>query len=139
MMQITPRSVALATLLCAGAAGPWIARAQTTTLPPMKSQGAVQYVCGGIGSDESNAMRAAMKDYPLSLLFARADGAYLAEVAVTIKDASGAAVLSMPASGPVCLITLPAGRYTVEAATEGIAKSHSVSVGRGSQTADFRF
>ena len=35
------------------------------------------HVCGGIGSDESVAIRAQIKDHPLSLLFARPDGAYL--------------------------------------------------------------
>jgi hypothetical protein len=84
-------------------------------------------------------MRAAMKDHPLSLLFARADGAYLAEVAVTIKNANGATALEMRASGPVCLIDLPAGRYTIEAATEGVTKNQSVTVGSGPKTADFRF
>lgn len=138
-MQTTLRSFVRGSLLYACAAAPWIAQAQSTPMPAMKSQGTVQYVCGGIGSDESTAMRAAMKDHPLSLLFARADGAYLAEVAVTIKDANGATALAMRASGPVCLIDLPAGRYTIEAATEGVTKNQNVTVGSGPKTADFRF
>jgi len=139
-MRVTFQTLLRAAGLCACVAAPWLAHAQAAaTMPPMKSQGAVQYVCGGIGSDESTAMRTAMKDYPLSLLFARADGAYLAEVAVTIKDGGGGTALAMRASGPVCLITLPAGRYTVEAATEGMSKSQTVTVGSGSKTADFRF
>jgi hypothetical protein len=124
-------------VVCACAAVPWMAQAQA--LPAMKAEGAARYACGGIGSDESTAMRAAMKDHPLSLLFARADGAYLAEVAVTIKQAAGPTALAMRASGPVCLIDLPAGRYTIEAATEGMTKSQSVTVGGGPKTADFRF
>ena len=108
-------------------------------MPAMRSQGSGQYVCGGIGSDESTAMRAAMKDHPLSLLFARADGAYLADVAVTIKDGAGATALALRANGPVCLVDLPAGRYTVEAATEGVTKSQGVTLGGGAKTADFRF
>jgi hypothetical protein len=109
-------------------------------MPTMRTQGAGQFVCGGIGSDESTAMRAAMKDHPLSLLFARADGAYLADVAVTIKDAGGAVAMAMRASGPVCLIDLPTGRYTVEAVTEGgAAKTQAVTLGGGPKSADFRF
>jgi hypothetical protein len=129
-------------VVCACAAAPWMAQAQSvdaTAMPAMKVQGSARFACGGIGSDESTAMRAAMKDHPLSLLFARADGAYLAEVAVTIKDANGATALAMRASGPVCLIDLPTGRYTIEAATEGMTKSQSVTVGSGPKTADFRF
>jgi len=45
-------------------------------MPPMRGDGAARYLCGGIGSDESAAFRAAMKEHPLALLFARADGAY---------------------------------------------------------------
>ncbi|OUL99636.1 carboxypeptidase-like regulatory domain-containing protein [Variovorax sp. JS1663] len=129
---------------CTLAAAPWMVQAQTMqsgadAMPAMKVQGAARYACGGIGSDESNAMRAAMKDHPLALLFARASGEYLANVDVTIKAAGGDTALAMRASGPVCLVDLPAGRYTVEASTEGMTKSHTVTVGRGSQTADFRF
>ena len=108
----------------------------------MKSQGAGQYVCGGIGSDESTAMRAAMKNHPLSLLFAREGGAYLSDVSVRIKNAQGAEAMALQASGPVCLVDLPPGRYTVEATAEGATKSQDVTLessGSGSRTADFRF
>ncbi|WP_077000243.1 hypothetical protein [Variovorax sp. KK3] len=129
---------------CALAAAPWLTQAQTMqpgtgAMPAMKVEGAARYACGGIGSDESTAMRAAMKDHPLALLFARAGGEYLANVDVRIKGANGDTALAMRASGPVCLVDLPAGRYTVEATTEGMTKTHNVTVGRGSQTADFRF
>ncbi|VWX58895.1 conserved exported hypothetical protein [Burkholderiales bacterium 8X] len=115
------------------------AEAQPSSMPAMVKQGAGQYVCGGIGSDESTAMRAAMKDHPLALLFARADGAYLAEVAVSIKGSDGRPAMALKASGPVCLVDLPAGQYTVEAMSEGVTKQQKVSVGGGSKTADFRF
>jgi hypothetical protein len=109
-------------------------------MPQWKGEGAVRYVCGGIGSDESNAMRAAMKEHPLALLFARSDGAYLADVQVDIKGAAGAPSLALRANGPVCLIDLPAGRYTVDVATAGgNAQSQSVTVGGGPKTASFRF
>ena len=124
-------------LACACAvAAAGAARAQ---VPPMQVAGAARFVCGGIGSDESTAMRAAMKEHPLSLLFARAGGAYLADVAVVILGANGAPVLSLRASGPVCLVDLPAGRYTVEATMDGISKRQDVTLGSGSRSVDFRF
>ncbi|MEJ7687875.1 MAG: carboxypeptidase regulatory-like domain-containing protein [Variovorax sp.] len=125
--------------VCFCAMAPFAVPAQQASIPPMKSEGAVQYVCGGIGSDESTVMRAAMKDHPLALLFSQADGAYTADVAVTIKSAGGATALAMRASGPVCLVDLPAGRYTVEASSEGVTKRQGVTVGGGSKTAGFRF
>lgn len=122
----------------AGLAGAGAA-AQTGTVPPMVGQGAVRYACGGIGLDESTAMRAAMKSHPLSLLFAKDGGDYLADVAVRIQDALGAEVVALRAGGPVCLIDLPAGRYRIEAASSGLTRTHTVTVGASPVTADFRF
>ncbi len=124
-------------LACVGASALTLVQAQGA-VPEMRSEGPVRYACGGIGVDESTAMRAAMKSHPLSLLFARADGAYLADVAVTLTGAAGAPV-SLRAGGPVCLLNLPAGNYTVEAASEGVRKRQTVTVGGAPKTLDFRF
>ena len=98
------------------------------------------HVCGGIGSDESVAMRAQMKDHPLSLLFARPDGAYLADVDVTIQDATTAApALVFRARGPVCLVDLPSGSYMVQATSGGVTKNQPVTIASGPKTVDFRF
>ena len=63
-------------------------------LPPARTQGGVQYVTGGIGSDESQSLREAMPQYPLALVFAsplgKGDAAYLADVQVAITDAADA-------------------------------------------------
>lgn len=108
-------------------------------MPPMRGDGAVKYVCGGIGVDESTAFRAAMKDHPLALLFARADGAYEADVQVTIEDGKGGTALSMTANGPVCLVDIPAGSYVVNARAGSASKQQKVTVGGGSKSVDFRF
>lgn len=107
-------------------------------LPPMHEKGAVQYSCGGIGKDESTAMRAAMKDYPLSLLFAAKDGDYLADISVDIQSAQGGTQFT--ANGPVCLVKLPAGAYKVTATTkDGQSQSKSVQTGKTGHSLDFRF
>lgn len=124
-------------LACVCASALTLVQAQGA-VPAMRSEGPVSYACGGIGVDESTAMRAAMKSHPLSLLFARADGAYLADVSVTLTGASGAPV-NFRASGPVCLLNLPAGNYTVEATTEGLSKRQTVAVGGTPKSVDFRF
>ena len=134
-MTIQLRTPVFATVLALAAS----LSAQAQGMPPMQSQGDVKFVCGGIGSDESGAMRAGMKSHPLSLLFARADGAYLAEVGVTVTDAAGKQVLKIRADGPVCLIDLPAGKYDIEADSEGALKKHAVTIGGSPVTADFRF
>lgn len=71
-----------AAVLCAALLSATGAHAQH---PALQKAGDLQYVCGGIGIDESTAMRAAMKDYPLSLLFATRSGDYLAKIQVVIE------------------------------------------------------
>jgi hypothetical protein len=131
-----PPVAAAAVLALAGSA----VQAQPAGLPEMQSQGSARWVCGGIGSDESAAFRAAMSSHPLSLLFAAPGGAYQADVRVTVRDAAGATALAMRANGPVCLVNLPAGRYVVEAAPDGAAvQSRSAQVGGAPVALDFRF
>ena len=133
-------STLIATVLCAALLSATGAHAQH---PALKKAGDVQYVCGGIGIDESTAMRAAMKDYPLSLLFATQSGDYLAKIQVVIEGEKGAQVGQFEAQGPVCLVRLDAGRYTVKASAEGGKTiEHSVEVapaGTPGKTLDYRF
>ena len=42
------------------------AAAQDSALPPVNTQGAISYVSGGIGADESAALKAAQPNYPLA-------------------------------------------------------------------------
>lgn len=134
--KIRPALVLAVYLASSGAVT--IAVAQSA-MPAMRGEGAARYVCGGIGSDESTAFRASMKDHPLALLFARADGAYEADVAVSIQDDKNTTALAFRASGPVCLIDLPAGKYVVNADAGRTSKTQSVTVGGGSKSVDFRF
>ena len=137
-MSASSTSLAWRAAVLAGACA--LATAAThAQVPPMNGEGALRWVCGGIGSDESMAMRAAMKSHPLSLLFARKDGAYLAEVAVTVQPDGGGAPMALRANGPVCLVDLPAGKYTVQATVEGATQKQAVTVGTTPRTADFRF
>ena len=112
-------------------------------LPPVQQQGSVQYVSGGIGLDESEAMKAAAKDYPLALTFAaQRDGKadYVANVAVTISDAQGKAVLQATAEGPYMLVKLPAGSYKISATYDGQAQDREVTVqGTGTARAMFEW
>lgn len=111
--------------LAAGSAG-----AQTAgVLPPVQQQGQVQYLTGGFGYDESEAIKAASSQYPLALTFASSQGgAYLADVRVKITDAQGATVLDTTANGPYLLVNLPAGRYHVSASFKDDEKTRQISV-----------
>ena len=127
------------TLMLAASLPPLLVRAQGPAIPPLQTQGVARYACGGVGEPSSGAMLAARKDYPLSLLFATVSGEYMASVTVTIKDAKGASVLKVPTTGPICLIKLPDGNYSIDAQAMGKTKSQAVTIGGGPKAIDFSF
>lgn len=103
-------------------------------LPAVKRSGTVEYLSGGIGSDESTAIKAASAHWPLTLEFAvntqpRAD--YASDVQVTIRDAHDAAVFKATSGGPFLLVKLPPGRYSVDAMYGGKTLRQPVTVAQG--------
>jgi hypothetical protein len=98
-------------------------------LPPIRTFGSVSYVTGGIGLDESDAIKAAEKDFSLSLLFAQTRrGEFVSDVKVNIKDKAGKTVLEALSDGPMLLARLPAGAYTVSADYDGKTLVRKVNV-----------
>lgn len=83
--------------------------------------GEVSWVSGGVGEDsrERLAVLSAGFGFNLRLTFALASGDYLSAVAVRIVDASGRTVLETTSEGPILLVRLPVGRYTVAAMAGG--------------------
>lgn len=103
-------------------------------LPAVQTQGEVHYLSGGIGSDESEAIKAARDAYSLTLTLAgKSEGrdVYLSSVPVTIRDAAGHTVLEVTTSGPYLLVELPAGRYEISARYAGEEKKTSASITAG--------
>jgi hypothetical protein len=83
-----------------------------------QTQNGITYVTGGIGEPEAAAMKAAAKNYDLVLTFAERRGDYLADVKVNIKDMKGDTLLDI-VSGPILLVNLPSGKYTIQAEEYG--------------------
>jgi hypothetical protein len=121
----------LAALLALGLAS--AASAQTILVPQEYADGNTSYVSGGIGEDEAEAMRQAAANYPLTLELATAAGgprdAYISDAKVDIRDGSGNPVLSTTTQGPIMLVRLPAGTYTVDVGWHGTQKHKTVELG----------
>jgi len=92
------------------------------------TRGSVQYVSGGVGDESMQRMTALAKDFNLQLLFAATAGNYLADVAVSIRDARGGVVLETSADGPLLLVRLPAGRYEIAASLDGVSVRQTATV-----------
>jgi len=103
----------------------------TNALPREQMQGSVAYLSGGIGLDESSAIKQAASRYPLELEFVRkATGRdeYVSDVKVTIKDQAGKSVLETVSGGPFLLARLPTGQFTVSAERGGEVKQRVVNI-----------
>lgn len=106
-------------------------------MPATQTQNDVQYLVGGIGLDESEAIKAAMKDYSLALIFAQPQeggAAYLSDVLVRIEDAAGKSVLDVKPDGPYLLVMLPPGSYKVTASSGGNSQDKTLNVQAGKTT-----
>jgi hypothetical protein len=99
-----------------------------TGMPQIQQQGGVSFVSGGVGQDESQALRSAASEWPLSLRFTARSGEYLADVHVTITDTHGTNVLDATSRGPYMLVKVPPGRYSIHVSHADISKTSAVTV-----------
>lgn len=94
-----------------------------------KTENGITYVCGGVGLEESTAMKEAASDYDLMLTFAASNGAYLADVNVDIADARGQSRLQTSCNAPIMLVDFEdAGKYRVRAEANGHTLTRSAQV-----------
>lgn len=109
-------------------------------MPPIQHEGSVSYVSGGVGLDESTALKSAAHQWPLSLRFTGPTADYLADVHVKIFGAGNDQVLSTDSKGPYMLVKLPPGRYTVHASYKDQEQTRAVTVtGKPGAHADFHW
>lgn len=102
--------------------------------------GSPSHLCGGIAVDDQQRMKAASTQHDLMLTFATTSGAYLADVAVQIRDARGSSLVDVVCDGPIMLVDVPApGPYRVTARSGGVARERTVTVTRGRRPASATF
>lgn len=97
--------------------------------PQQQTANGINYMCGGVGSDETQYMKSAARDYDLMMTFAASSGNYVANVKVAIEDARGKPVLQATCDGPIMLVDLPkSGTYKVHADAGGHVLNRTVQV-----------
>ena len=98
--------------------------------PPERTQGEIRYMTGGVGQEESQALRAAASRFSLAMTFTAETGQYLSDVQVAIRNRAGDPVFETVSEGPMVLVNLPAGAYTVAATSEGRTLTKKITLGR---------
>lgn len=108
-----------AAMLCGAVLLGALSSAQAAVNPPIYMTHGVEYMSGGIGSDEAQLMETVLPRWPASFEFAIKDhkGAeFAANVHVTVRDSSGVALLDdVVSGGPFMVARLDPGNYEVEA------------------------
>ncbi len=116
------------------------AMAQTPTTPSkpgelsaagdtaVQHQNGIAYVTGGVGQASQAHTKALGSEMSLALVFATADGNYIAGADVKIDDAGGRKVLSLDSAGPLLFVQLQPGSYKVSATARDKTVERNVNV-----------
>lgn len=95
---------------------------------------------GGIGESGREIIQENQARYPLKLVLVGEAGVYLSDVKISVKDKTGKEVAETTTEGPIALIDVEPGTYTVSAVAEDITKEIKVTVGKtGLKTYHIRF
>jgi hypothetical protein len=106
--------------------------------PRVRSVDGIDYLSGGAGDEARAAIDAQRGAFPLRLVFSVASGAYVVADRVDISDAQGK-VFGVDHAGPMLLVKLPPGEYTVDATVGGRSEQRKVRVAREATTVNLRW
>jgi hypothetical protein len=121
---------ALALMFAATLGAPALAQTDSTSA----RYPGTDYLNGGIGTEQADRMRAMSADFPVQMTFAeRNQGSdeFVADVHLRVTDSSGRTVIELPSQGPIFLLQVPPGSYTVEAEHGGEVKMQRFDVAAG--------
>lgn len=94
------------------------------------SQG-ISYISGGVGEEESQAILAEAKQWPLLLELSQLEngrGVWIFGAKIKILNSQNQAIFDAQADGPYILINLTAGQYQIEASYQGVSQKKSVNI-----------
>jgi hypothetical protein len=103
-------------------------------IPDAKIYQGIEYISGGIGSEESDAMLALGKKWPLVLEFSQDHPQrplWVADVTVKIFDQKKKVVFEALSEGPIMLLKMNPGKYDAEYTFEGKVLKRSLVVEEG--------
>ena len=100
-------------------------------IPDVKVSQGIEYISGGIGSEESDALLALGKKWPLVLEFSQDHPQrplWVADVTVKIMDQKKKVIFEALSEGPIMLLKINTGKYDAEYSFEGKVLKRSLVI-----------
>ena len=102
------------------------------------SPGGTDYLNGGVGDEERASMTARQREFPFKLVLSGAGGEFVVAERLSVSTPQGE-LLVIRDAGPIVMIKLPPGQYTLEATRKGQTERRSVRLATSAQTLEWRF
>ena len=109
----------------------FISGSASAQIPPTMHSNGISYITGGVGEDESTAIVAEAKLWPLLLELSQLEngrGVWIFGANIKVVNANKQTIFDAQADGPYMLINLSAGDYVVVATYQGVEQKRSISV-----------
>jgi len=100
-------------------------------IPDTKYSQGISYITGGVGQNETDAIRAEAKEWPVMLELSQIQngrGVWIAGVSIKAMDAKKQLIFDALADGPYMLINFVPGDYVLEADYQGVIQKRALSV-----------
>ncbi|WP_421887436.1 hypothetical protein [Methylibium sp.] len=107
--------------------------------PRVERAGGMSYVNGGVGEEARAVIDRLSPDFALRNVFSGQGGQYVVAERVTLQNAGGGEPVVILNAGPILMISLPPGRYTMEATVGGQLQRKTVQVGSAPTRVDWRW
>ncbi len=102
------------------------------------ASGGIEWMSGGAGEEERQAMSARGTQLPFKVVLSGTGGQYVVAERLVLRAPEGD-LLVMRDAGPIVMMRLPAGSYTLEATVQGKTEQRPVRIGGGPQTLEWRW
>jgi predicted RNA-binding protein YlxR (DUF448 family) len=109
----------------------WIGGTAHAQIPATQHANGISYITGGVGEEESLAIVAEAKQWPLFLELSQLEngrGVWIFGANIKILNSKQQVVFEAQAEGPYMLINLDAGDYSIEASYQGVVQKRAISV-----------
>lgn len=100
-------------------------------IPDTQYSRGISYISGGVGEEESQAILAEAKQWPLLLELSQLEngrGVWIFGAKIKILNSQNQVIFDAQADGPYILINLAVGQYQIEASYLGVSQKRSVNV-----------